>query len=100
MYTCTCVCYILYYVLCTCLRVTSVNRINLAGVGGGDTSTGVGGAYSAEQCVIQLIPHLNLNAPRLQQILQGIYLNIEYIERENKDNVRSIIMGGVTKLIY
>ena len=26
----------------------------------------------SEHCVIQLIPHLNLNAARLQQILQGI----------------------------
>ena len=43
-------------------RVTSVNRV-LAQT---DTS-------SSEFCVIQLIAHLNLNAARLQQILQGYW---------------------------
>ena len=41
--------------------MTSVNRVLTQS---GDTS-------SSEFCVIQLIPHLNLNAARLQQILQG-----------------------------
>ena len=43
-------------------RVTSVNRV--LGSQGGD-------AASSELRVIQLILHLNLNAARLQQILQG-----------------------------
>ena len=53
-----------------------MNRLPFGGSGdaaGGGTGGGgsVGGAYNAEQCVIQLIPHLNLNTSRLQQILQG-----------------------------
>ena len=53
--------------------MTSVNRLPFgsdggSGSGGGGSS---GGGYNGEQCVIQLIPHLNLNASRLQQILQG-----------------------------
>ena len=51
-------------------RVTSVNRLSF---GVGDSSTS-GSNYNSEQCVIQLIPHLNLNAARLQQILQGMYV--------------------------
>lgn len=63
--------------LCSVTRVTSVNRIQLGG-GVDAGSGGVGGStssgYNGEQCVIQLIPHLNLDASRLQQILQGLYL--------------------------
>ena len=43
-------------------RVTSVNRV---------LSSQSTDMASSELCVIQLIPHLNLNAARLQQILQG-----------------------------
>lgn len=43
-------------------RVTSVNRA---------LSSQGGDGASSELCVIQLILHLNLNAARLQQILQG-----------------------------
>ena len=46
------------------LSVTSVNRISFGSVESSTSST-------SEACVIQLIPHLNLNAARLQQILQG-----------------------------
>ena len=46
-------------------RVTSVNRV---------LSSQGGDAASSELCVIQLILHLNLNAARLQQILQGIHV--------------------------
>ena len=49
------------YVMC---RVTSVNRA---------LSSQSGDVASSELCVIQLILNLNLNAARLQQILQGIY---------------------------
>ena len=60
-------------------RVTSVNRISSLG----ESSSG---SYSAEQCVVQLIPHLNLNAPRLQQILQGMGLRL-YKWNENETAV-------------
>lgn len=50
---------------CIFHRVTSVNRAL--------SSQGSDGA-SSQLCVIQLISHLNLNAARLQQILQGIYI--------------------------
>ena len=56
-------CVYIYFVMC---RVTSVNRV---------LSSQGGDAASSELCVIQLILHLNLNAARLQQILQGtIYM--------------------------
>ena len=45
------------------VRVTSVNRVLSQG----------GDGASSELCVIQLILHLNLNAARLQQILQGTH---------------------------
>lgn len=50
--------------VCFVPRVTSVNRV---------LSSQTGDSTSSEFCVIQLIPHLNLNAARLQQILQGDY---------------------------
>ena len=59
-------------------RVTSVNRISF-----GSTDSSSVGVYTGEQCVIQLIPHLNLNAPRLQQILQGTCLTIIEFQLEH-----------------
>jgi neurofibromin 1 len=57
------------------LRVTSVNRISLS-----DSSS----TYNGEQCVIQLIPHLNLNAPRLQQILQVIVTSFKDLKKHKQ----------------
>ncbi len=57
---------------CFCFRVTSVNRLPFGPPDtSGNTNSGNNSSYHGEQCVIQLIPHLNLNASRLQQILQG-----------------------------
>ena len=53
----------------TMYRITSVNRV---------LSSQGGDGASSELCVIQLILHLNLNAARLQQILQGTYMYILY----------------------
>ena len=55
---------------CMLFRVSSVNRV---------LSSQCGDGASSELCVIQLIPHLNLNAARLQQILQGIIYMYMYI---------------------
>lgn len=60
------------------LRVTSVNRISF---GSTDSSGGSAGVYTGEQCVIQLIPHLNLNAPRLQQILQVMVTSFKDLKK-------------------
>ena len=66
----SCEAYTTIIVIC---RVTSVNRV-LAQT---DTS-------SSEFCVIQLISHINLNAARLQQILQGYWKGEEGRREEER----------------
>ena len=63
---CTCVCNVHWVVVFS--RVTSVNRVTLQSGASSDNSS------TDQFCVIGLIQHLNLNAARLQQILQGLCL--------------------------
>ena len=73
-------------------RVTSVNRV---------LSSQSTDMASSELCVIQLIPHLNLNAARLQQILQGeplplnCIINSSHVEEQyNACDYAGLHLGG------